>query len=610
MKFKFPKPPLRETVMAWRTDLLDPIPGENPGGADLRYEPVYEEIKEARREEADVPQGQWESERKVADWGLVVRLCGDVLQKKSKDLQVAVWLMEAMLHREGFAGLRGGVDYLQQLIDKFWDNLYPELEDGDAELRAGPLEWVGNKLGDPVKLVPINPEGHSWAAFMSSRSVPLEETVKNDVNKLNARKKLIESGKLAPEAFEKAVEGASKAYYKQLVGDIDGCLGGLKALGKLCDDKFGDESPSFLGLRKSLEEVRNVVFPLLKKKLELDPDPPEAEPVAESAEEAEAVAEAAAPVDSGGDGGLVSIEPSSYPDAVARVAAAAKYIRQKEPGNPAPFLMLRGLRWGEVRASGSPPKQRLLEPPSTTVRTQLKSYLLDQRWAELLEASELAMAQNCGRGWLDLQRYAITACDRLGATYYLAGQAMRDALRDYLGAVPQLSEMTMMDDTPVANDETRTWLTAEITTEEAAPAAGDPGDGAKPAPGPTANRSIFETAMAAVRSGNAEGGIGMLMRELQRESSTRGRFRRKTELAAALVASGREAIALPILEELAAQIEAFKLEEWEGGNVVAQPLVLLYQCMTKLNGDAAMRQALYLRICRLDPLQALSCAQQ
>jgi hypothetical protein len=32
--------------------------------------------------------------------------------------------------------------------------------------------------------------------------------------------------------------------------------------------------------------------------------------------------------------------------------------------------------------------------------------------------------------------------------------------------------------------------------------------------------------------------------------------------------------------------------------------------MTKLNGDAAARQALYLRICRLDPLQALSCAQQ
>ena len=107
------------------------------------------------------------------------------------------------------------------------------------------------------------------------------------------------------------------------------------------------------------------------------------------------------------------------------------------------------------------------------------------------------------------------------------------------------------------------------------------------------------------------GGGAWLWQTLETDGRVRARgIAPSRKLAAALVASGREAIALPILEELAAQIEAFKLEEWEGGNVVAQPLVLLYQCMTKLNGDAAMRQALYLRICRLDPLQALSCAQQ
>lgn len=584
--------------MPWRTDLLDPISGGNPCGADLRYDPVYDEIKEARREEADVPQGQWESERKVADWPAVVRLGGDVLAKRSKDLQVAVWLTEAMLHREGFSGLRGGIEYIGKLLDKFWDNLYPELEEGDAELRAGPLEWLGNKLGEPVKLIAINPDGHSWGSFMDSRTVPLEETVKNDQIKLAARKKMIDGGKIAPEVFERSVTDAPKAFYKQLVGDMDACLAGLKVLGKSCDDKFGDASPSFVTLRKSIEEVRNVVHPFLKKKLELDPDPPEAEPVPETAEQAEASADTGA-----SEGGLVSIDPSSYPDAVARIAAAARYLRQNEPGNPSPFLMLRGLRWGEVRASGSPPRQRLLEAPSTAVRTQLKSCLLDQKWPELLENSELAMAQRCGRGWLDLQRYAITACDRLGATYYLAGKAMRDALRGYLAAVPQLSGMMMMDDTPVANEETKAWLAAEtageIGTAEAGNKESDMGE-----------RSAFETAMDAVRSGDAEGGIGMLMRELARESSTRGRFRRKTELAAALVASGREAIAFPILQDLSAQIDAFKLEDWESGNVVAQPLVLLYQCMTKLNQDAAARQALYLRICRLDPLQALNCAQQ
>ena len=27
------------------------------------------------------------------------------------------------------------------MLEKFWDQLYPELENGDAELRAGPLAW-------------------------------------------------------------------------------------------------------------------------------------------------------------------------------------------------------------------------------------------------------------------------------------------------------------------------------------------------------------------------------------------------------------------------------------------------------------------------------------
>ena len=588
--------------MPWRTDLLDPIPGDNPGGKDLRYEPVYQEIKEARREEVDVPQGAWETDRKVADWPLVVRLCGEILAKRSKDIQVAVWLTEGMLRQEGFSGLRGGIDYLNRLLEKFWDNLYPELEDGDPELRAGPLEVLGSKLGDAVKLVPINPEGHTWASFTDSRTVPLEETVKNDQLKLAARKKLLDGGKTAPEVFDKAVEAASKAYYKQLVGDIDGCLSALKALGKTCDEKFGDASPGFGDLRKSIETVRTVVHPFLKKKLELDPDPPEAEPVPETAEQAEAVADTGeASTDSGA---LLSLDPTSYADAVARVAAAAKYLRRFEPGNPSPFLMLRGLRWGEVRASGSPPKQRLLEAPSTAVRTQLKSYMLDHKWAELLETAELAMAQPCGRGWLDLQRYVVTACDRLGAQYYLAGKAVRESLADYLNAVPQIREMMMMDDTPAANDETKAWLAAET----AAKSDGEQGEQKESAM--EGVRTTFEIAMDAVRSGDAERGIGMLMGELSRESSTRGRFRRKTELAAALVAAGREAIALPILQDLAAQIDSFKLEDWEKGNVVAQPLVLLHQCMTKLNGDAAARQALYLRICRLDPLQALSCAQQ
>jgi type VI secretion system protein ImpA len=83
----------------------------------------------------------------------------------------------------------------------------------------------------------------------------------------------------------------------------------------------------------------------------------------------------------------------------------------------------------------------------------------------------------------------------------------------------------------------------------------------------------------------------------------------QTELANVMVNGGHHAVAQPILEELLGYVEAHRLEEWESGDVVARPLALLYQCLERTDGDASARQALYLRICRLDPVQAIGFAQ-
>ena len=114
--------------MPLRVDILNPIPGENPGGANLRYDPLYSKIKEARREEDDVPQGDWVIERKVADWNQVLKLASDAVAAKSKDLQLAAWLTEALIRKEGFSGLRQGLDLIEEMLGNFWDTLYPEIE--------------------------------------------------------------------------------------------------------------------------------------------------------------------------------------------------------------------------------------------------------------------------------------------------------------------------------------------------------------------------------------------------------------------------------------------------------------------------------------------------
>src|ERR1700747_1793185 len=111
--------------MPVREDLLQPIPGPSPSGPSLRYDSLYEKIKEARREEEDVDQGDWKRPRKVADWPLVIKLASETLATKSKDLQIAAWLAEALLRQEGLRGPPAGLGVLHGPLEGFWDVVPP-----------------------------------------------------------------------------------------------------------------------------------------------------------------------------------------------------------------------------------------------------------------------------------------------------------------------------------------------------------------------------------------------------------------------------------------------------------------------------------------------------
>jgi type VI secretion system protein ImpA len=90
-----------------------------------------------------------------------------------------------------------------------------------------------------------------------------------------------------------------------------------------------------------------------------------------------------------------------------------------------------------------------------------------------------------------------------------------------------------------------------------------------------------------------------------RERSPRGRFVRQTQVAYLMVEAGLEAVARPMLERLVQIIDERSLEDWESGPLVAQPMALLCRVYDKLEVREDDRDELYLRVCRLDPLQAL-----
>lgn len=584
--------------------LLTPLPGDQPCGPDLRYDPLYDKIKEARREDDDAPQGEWERTRKVADWPLVIKLATETLDKRSKDLQLGVWLTEALLRREGCAGLREGLTLLHGLVERFWDQVHPQLEDGDAELRSAPLEWLGTRLNIAVRQVPVTTSGVSWIKCQESRTVPNEQDAEQEESKGQARRSAIEAGKPTPEEFEQAFGATPKPWYRQLVADVEGAQAALQSLNTLCEERFGRDSPSFIPVRGALEEVQRGAQGLLARKLQLDPDPVDATAAATAGTGAPGLAAAGGSAAAGG----LAAEPVDRADATARLVTAARFLRRNEPTSPVSYLTLRVLRWGELRAQGPEVDPRLLEAPPTQARTQLKTLLLDQDWPQLLEAAETIMGTPAGRGWLDLQRYVLNACAGLGPDFDVVARAIRQELRVLLADIPGLVAMTLMDDMPTAGPSTVTWLQEERLAGDGAAESVEPAPRAPVAAAAPHDR-VLQRALGEVRAGRTQAALELLKRALDREQSPRGRFLRQVQLAKVMLEAGLDSVAAPTLEQLVTQIDAQKLEEWEGGAVIAEPISLLYRCLQRTGGDPAVMESLFLRISRLDPMLAIAVGE-
>jgi len=320
--------------------LLLPIPGANPAGEPLRYAGSYDAIREARRAEDVLAQGDWKRDVKTADWPGVVGLAVAALTTRTKDLQIGVWLTEALVRLHGFAGLRDGFKVLRGLHERYWEPLYPLIEDGDPEPRLGPLDWLNEKLPPIAKAVAITRSrdgiAYSWLQWEESRLV---ENLSRQSPE--AKAEALAEGKLSGEQFDKAVAGTPRAFYEPLFADLTEAWEEFVGLERVVDEKFGRQAPSLLDLKKALEDCQSLVEGITKKKRQLEPDPV-AVTNSRSAGRPPAV--------QAGDGRdePVTVAPRDREDALRRLKAVAAFFRQTEPHSPVSYLVQRAAHWGEM----------------------------------------------------------------------------------------------------------------------------------------------------------------------------------------------------------------------------------------------------------------------
>lgn len=203
--------------------LMAPAAGASPAGADLRYQPIYDEIKAAKRLAEGDPTD-------LAPWKKVATLASQGLTQ-SKDLQLAIWLVEPLARLDGFAGVASGLIVLRRLLIEHWEWLYPALdpeETDPASFRRSLINFVDKLLPPIVKAIPLAAPPASFGLLH------YEVTQKTGKEK----EELLNDGWPNLERFREALQNSTLPHLETTLGAILTCQTELAALQTAADQRF------------------------------------------------------------------------------------------------------------------------------------------------------------------------------------------------------------------------------------------------------------------------------------------------------------------------------------------------------------------------------------
>ena len=312
--------------------LLAPVTVDDPAGSNIRAggsdTALYYQIKDARSA-ARLTERQAEADPErsglAPEWRTVHDLAQRILCEVSKDVEVAVWLVEASIRLDGFAGLRDGLGVLDGLVERYWDDLHP-MDADDPSIRTAPiagLNGVGaeGSLIQPIRLAPF--------------SDPTDGEPANLWHYMIMRKR----GPDSPQAslIASAVRGTAAPMLVAIYQDVSRSAQLYRQLTERLDAACGADSPPSSTVRNVLEEVLDAMRDVARDALaNLEPEterPAGPAPVQPAAPTPIAPPPGIAPPPQG------PATLRNREDALRELSRIAVFFRDYEPNSPTAYAL-------------------------------------------------------------------------------------------------------------------------------------------------------------------------------------------------------------------------------------------------------------------------------
>jgi type VI secretion system protein ImpA len=328
--------------------LLALAAGGAPAGPDLRAAPgpgsLYYRVKDARTaaRAAERRELLGDADAPPPDWRPVLQHGREALEQ-SKDLEVAAYVIEALVRLHGFAGLRDGFRLARGLVEIFWDGLHPLPDEDGLEGRLAPL--TGLNGADAEGTLPAAILKAPITDGAAGRLGCLHYQEANALAKVadpKAREKKAANGATTPEKFQKAVAETQPAFFRTLVEDLTLCAEEYGQLTAALEKRCGpDKAPPSSNIRNTLTTCLDVVKDAAREKLQ---------PAAANGQAAggAGVPPAGSPEKAAGTSALPAETIHTREDAFREVMKLADFFRRTEPHTVLSFALEQVVRWGRL----------------------------------------------------------------------------------------------------------------------------------------------------------------------------------------------------------------------------------------------------------------------
>jgi type VI secretion system protein ImpA len=248
--------------------LLQPLQaGEQGAGEDLRTDysasSLYQRLRDVRSEaRAEERARDTEGDRDVpepAGWREVLSIGEAAISSRSKDVEVAAWMTEALVRVHGLAGAAAGARLLAGLCDRYWDALFPLPDEDGLENRASPIGGLAGSGNDgtlmqPLRRLPLfhRADGTGVGVYQWDQA---EQTEGLEESRRRARQ---EAG--VPELNVLQSEARlDKPFLTATWTQATAALDAWRELEKVLDARFGPDSPSIRKVTGLLQRMLEIV---------------------------------------------------------------------------------------------------------------------------------------------------------------------------------------------------------------------------------------------------------------------------------------------------------------------------------------------------------------